>query len=97
MQTGRKGWHRRVDREVTGVKRKAELTDEINIDTSGHAYDQIEAQAKKTSLRDTSKVVYMGDAAPGINHTLRFVHPPNLVCLSIIGRIGAFGTVCLLG
>ncbi|CAK9069708.1 Uncharacterized protein SCF082_LOCUS34838 [Durusdinium trenchii] len=45
-----------------GVKRKAELTDEINIDTSGHAYDQIEAQAKKTSLRDTSKVVYMGDA-----------------------------------
>ena len=51
VSKGKKGWWKRVDQRVAGVKRHAQLTEE-NIDPSGEALDRIHASAKKAMLRD---------------------------------------------
>ena len=42
VSKGKKGWWKRVDQRVAGVKRHAQLTEE-NIDPSGEALDRIHA------------------------------------------------------
>lgn len=51
VSKGKKGWWKRVDQRVAGVKRHAQLTEE-NIDPSGEALDRVHASAKKAMLRD---------------------------------------------
>lgn len=45
--TGKAGWFERIDDQTQEVGRQATLTDDINLDKSGKAYDNIFAAAKK--------------------------------------------------
>ncbi|CAK9066951.1 Uncharacterized protein (Fragment) [Durusdinium trenchii] len=45
--TGRAGWFKRIDQDKNEVNRVANLTDDINLDASGQAFDNIHAAAKK--------------------------------------------------
>ena len=55
VREGKKGWWKRINRRLTGVKRSAELVDE-NVDPSGEALDRIQNAAKRAVLRDPRAV-----------------------------------------
>ena len=49
--SGKAGWYERIDNEENKVARTATLTDEVNLDKTGKAYDQIHASAKKEVMQ----------------------------------------------
>ena len=58
--TGKKGWHKRVNKSTTQMKRSAELTDGPSIDPSGNALDKMESATKKAVF----KSIKIAHAAP---------------------------------
>ena len=58
VQAGEKGWWKRIDRRVSGVKREAQLNDE-NIDPTGEALDHIETAAKRAMLKDVRPALFV--------------------------------------
>ena len=52
VMTGRKGWHRRINKTSTQVKRSAEFSDGVAID-DGAGMDKLEQAIKKATLKST--------------------------------------------
>ncbi|CAK9064309.1 unnamed protein product [Durusdinium trenchii] len=65
--TGKAGWFERIDDQTQEVGRQATLTDDINLDKSGKAYDNIFAAAKKEVMSKHTPSVEAG-LAEGMNN-----------------------------
>lgn len=59
MLTGKKGWHRRINKSTSQVKRSAEFSDGVLLD-DGTSLDKMENAVKKATIKTikTSKTAF---------------------------------------